>query len=204
MEILSFLELSSYAGLLATCFLTLNILLGMMLSTGYSNKQYWKQVPAIFKKWDLTDVHNVTAYISLVLVILHPLLLLLDPTAEFTLIDMLFPVNAPKEKLMVALGTISMYALIIVVITTQKVVKRSLGFRTWKVIHLISYGTALLFLIHGMIIDPKLKNRPVDLIDAEKIISEGCLLLIIVATGLRYNYYVRKRNKKMVGLQKVS
>jgi|GEM_PF-6571948 len=82
--------------------------------------------------------------------------------------------------------------------TQEKIVKRLMGSRSWKNIHLLSYGTALLFLIHGMIIDPQLKDRPMDLIDAEKIVSEGCLLLIITATIIRYRYYLA--NKKFTGV----
>ncbi len=191
MEMISFLELSSYAGLLATGVLTLNILLGMMISTGYIKHAYWKRLPEKIKKWDILNIHNWTAYVALVLVVLHPLLLVVDSSTKFAIVDIFYPVNAPHEKWMVALGVISMYALIVVIITTQKVVKRSMGFRAWKNIHLISYGTAPLFLIHGMIIDPQLKDRPVDLIDAEKMISEGCLLLIILASVIRFRYYFK-------------
>lgn len=197
MDRISFLELSSYAGLLATGVLTLNILFGMMISTGYTRHEYWKRLPLKIRGWDILYIHNWTAYVALVLVLLHPLLLLFDPATKFTLIDIFYPVNAPHEKWMVAFGTISLYALIVVIITTQKVVKRSMGFRTWKNIHLISYGTALLFLIHGMIIDPALKDRPVDLFDAEKMISEGCLLLIAGASLIRYRYYLRNKNSKL-------
>lgn len=198
MELFSFLELSSYAGLLVTGVLTLNLLLGMMLSTGYTKHAYWKRLPDGIKKWELLTIHNWTGYVALILVLLHPLLLLFDSSTKFTLINVLFPLNAPHEKLMVAFGTISMYALLVVVITTQKVIKRSMKFRTWKNIHLISYGTALLFLIHGMIIDPQLKDRPVDLMDAEKMVSEGCLLLIIVASIIRFRYYLKNRGNKLM------
>jgi DMSO/TMAO reductase YedYZ heme-binding membrane subunit len=197
MEALSFLELSSYAGLLATGVLTLNFLLGMMISTGYTRLAYWKRLPDKIQKWDLLNIHNWTAYAALVLVFVHPLLLLFDPRTKFFIIDIFYPVNAPHEKWMVAFGTISMYALVVVIITTQKVIKRSMGFRTWKNIHLISYGTALLFLVHGMIIDPKLKDRPVDLVDAEKMVPEGCMLLIIIASAIRYGHYLRNKKNKL-------
>jgi DMSO/TMAO reductase YedYZ heme-binding membrane subunit len=82
-----------------------------------------------------------------------------------------------------------MYALLLVIITTQKVVKKAVGFRTWKNIHLVSYGTALLFIFHGLLMDPELKNRPTDWLDAEKFVSELCLLVLVVASILRYRYY---------------
>lgn len=86
------------------------------------------------------------------------------------------------------LGTISFYALLIVIITTQKIVKKKLGFRLWKNIHLVSYATALLFLFHGLLMDPLLKDRPTDWLDAEKFFSEFCLLLILAAMILRTRY----------------
>ena len=192
----SFLQLSSYLGLFATGVLTLNILLGMMLGTAYKKHNYWKRLPASIKQINIINLHNWTAYIALLLVLLHPILLLLDPAAKFKFIDIIFPINAPHQKLFVALGTLSMFAIITVVITTQKVVKKKMSFRAWKKIHLISYGTALLFIIHGIVLDPKLKDRPLDLFDAEKLLSELCLILLIVASIARYKYHIRTKKTK--------
>lgn len=72
---------------------------------------------------------------------------------------------APHQAVWAVLGALALYALIAVMVTTQKKVKRKLGFRTWKNIHLISYGTALLFIVHGVVMDPELKDRPVDWLD---------------------------------------
>jgi DMSO/TMAO reductase YedYZ heme-binding membrane subunit len=60
-----------------------------------------------------------------------------------------------------------------------------LGFRFWKTIHLISYCTAILFVIHGLLMDPLLKDRPTDWIDPEKMLAELCGVVLIVATVLR-------------------
>ena len=46
--------------------------------------------------------------------------------------------------------------------------------------------------------DSQLKDRSMDLIDAEKMVSEGSLLLIITATIIRYRYYLA--NKKFTGV----
>lgn len=187
---MSFLELSSYAGLAATAVLTLNILLGMLLGTAYRKHSYWKRLPAGIKKINVYNLHNWTAYVALSLVLLHPILLLFDPATKFNFIDIIFPVNAPNQKLFVAFGTLSMYAVFTVIVTTQKAVKRKMNYRTWKNVHFISYGTALLFLVHGIVMDPLLKDRPVDVFDAEKILSEVCLLLLIAATFFRVQYQV--------------
>lgn len=191
-----FLQLSNYIGLIATCVLTFNIILGMMLSTAYKKHNYWKRLPGRIKKISVLDLHNWTAYVALVLVLLHPILLLFDPATKFKFVDIVFPINAPHQKLFVAFGTFAMFAIIVVIITTQKKVKKKMSFRAWKNIHLISYGTALLFIVHGIVLDPQLKDRPVDFFDAEKLVSELCAIILIIATILRYKYYLQTKKAK--------
>jgi predicted ferric reductase len=191
----NWLDLSSTLGLIATCILTFNFLLGILLSTAYRRSPLWKRLPEWVKKMSLDDVHNWTAYVALVFALAHPVLLLPDAALKYSVADILLPVNAPHQVLWTFLGTLALYALIVVIITTQKVVKNRLGFRAWKNIHLISYGTALLFVIHGMVMDPELKDRPVDWLDGEKLVSELCGLVLVVATVIRWRYYMRRQRR---------
>jgi DMSO/TMAO reductase YedYZ heme-binding membrane subunit len=199
---IDWLDLSSTIGLIATAVLTFNILLGMMLSTAYRRSPLWKKLPATLKNISIDSLHNWTAYVALALAAAHPLLLLPDTASKFKWKDILFPVDAPHQALWVVLGSLALYALIVVIITTQKVVKSRMGFRAWKNIHLISYGTALLFVIHGIVMDPQLKDRPVDWLDGEKLISELCGLAIVAAAIIRYRYY-RRRQQGQRNLQAV-
>jgi DMSO/TMAO reductase YedYZ heme-binding membrane subunit len=187
-----FLELSNDAGLIATVVLTFNFLLGMLLATAYKRNRYWKLLPQKIQQADVNSLHNWTAYVALFLAVSHPLLLLLAPLTKFSFTDIIFPVHAPHQKLFVAFGTLSMLALIVVIITTQKAVKKKMSFRLWKNIHLISYGTAVLFVVHGVLMDPQLKDRPVDYFDGEKILSELCALILIAAGIFRYKHFVQK------------
>jgi DMSO/TMAO reductase YedYZ heme-binding membrane subunit len=186
------LELSNYAGLISAIVLSINFLLGMLLATAYKTNPYWKKMPARIRQLDINDIHNYTAYIAWTFVLLHVLLLLLDKTSKFTLADALFPVNAPTQNLIVFFGTLSLYALTIVIITTQKVIKRKMSFRAWKNIHLISYGTAVLFVLHGVFMDPHLKDNQPDFFDGEKLLLECCGLLLIIASVIRYKYHYKK------------
>jgi len=188
-----FLELSNYAGLASAVVLTINFFLGMLLATAYRVNRYWKKLPVKLQQLDVNNIHNYTAYIAWVLVLLHVLFLLFDKTSKFTLIDVLFPLNAPSQNLFVAFGTLSLYAITVVIITTQKVIKRKMSFRAWKNIHLISYGTAILFVLHGIFMNPHLKNGQPDFFDGEKLLLEFCGLLLVVASAIRYRYY-RKKN----------
>lgn len=194
---ISLLDVSSALGLAATGVLTINLLLGMLLSTAYGRNRYWLRLPARVRRFRLDRLHNSTAYAALGLVALHPALLLFDPATRFTLPDILWPVHAPHQRLFVALGTLALYALLTVIITTQKAVKHRLGQRRWKVIHLASYATALLFLVHGVAMDPLLKDRPIDFLDAEKAFSEGCLLALLVATAYRVRYELARRSRSV-------
>lgn len=144
----------------------------------------------------MLDLHNRTAYVALVFVLLHPVLLLFDDATKFRFIDLVFPVHAPHQKLLVAFGTVAMLAVIVVLLTTQKALKKKLPFRTWKNIHLLSYAMALLFIIHGLMLDPQLKDRPVDFFDAEKLVSVACGLMLLAASVVRYRYHLQTRNQR--------
>ena len=192
----NWLDLSSTLGLIATGVLTFNLLLGMLLSTAYRRSPIWKRLPGWMKKISLDDVHNWTAYVALIFALAHPVMLLPDAALKYRIMDLVFPVNAPHQVAWTMLGSLALYALIVVIITTQKVVKNRMGFRVWKNIHLISYGTALLFVIHGIVMDPELKDRPVDWLDGEKLVSEFCGLVLVIATVIRWRYY-RSRQRRI-------
>lgn len=192
----SWLDISSTLGLIATGVLTFNLLLGILLSTAYRRSPLWKKMPFLVKKVSLDDLHNWTAYVALALVLGHILLLLPDAALKYRLVDILFPLHAPHQVLWTVLGALAFYALIVVIITTQKKIKTQLGFRLWKNIHLVSYGTALLFVIHGIVMDPLLKDRPVDWFDAEKMVSELCGLALVAASFVRYRYFTKRKTRQ--------
>jgi len=189
------IEISGILGLTALVLLTLNILLGIMLSTAYKQSDYWKKLPAKIKALKIIDIHNYTAYFALVIVFLHFIIIPLDPSSKFTFTHLLYPLTAPHQPLFVLLGVLSFVALLLVIITTQKVIKKKLGTTTWRNIHVISYATGLLFIVHGLVMDPLLKDRPIDFIDPEKLLVEACAILLVAAFVFRYKYKMTKEEK---------
>jgi sulfoxide reductase heme-binding subunit YedZ len=189
-------ELSGSLGLIATVILTINMVLGMMLSTSFTKTNWGLKLPAKIKAVDVNNVHNYTTYIALFFVFAHVILIPFDAANKFTFLDILWPAKAPHQSNIVFLGTFSLLALIVVIITTQKGVKRKLGYGLWKKIHLISYLTCILFVIHGLLMDPELKDRPTDWIDAEKLLSEICAFVLLLAFFLRYKYYIYSTRNK--------
>ena len=179
------IELSSYFGLAAMTLLTLNILLGLVMSVKHNPVRDWPH-----RRINTFKIHNWTAYIALSVAIIHPVIILFSSTAKFTLIDILYPVNAPRQPWINVLGALALYSLAFVVVTSY--FRRELGRKTWKSLHFTAYGTAMLFYVHGILTDPNLKDNPIDFLDGEKVYVELCMLLVIVAIGLRIRWQLKQ------------
>lgn len=189
MEPIAIIDISGALGLIASGILFVNMVLGMFLSTGYKKSNRYKKLPEKIKAIDVYQLHNYTAYAALVFTLGHILLIPLDNTSNFTYSNLIMPWTAPNQSNIVMLGFIALIGLLLLIITTQKVIKQKLGFRTWKNIHLVAYIMALLFAVHGLLMDPLLKDRPLDWLDAEKAFSELLLLAVIVSGYMRYQYH---------------
>jgi predicted ferric reductase len=189
-------DLSSDAGLVAILLLTINILLGLLLSARYNTVRRWPN-----RRLPVFDVHNWTAYIALGLVFLHPVLLLLSRTAGFHVWDVLWPLHSPKQTTYNVLGALAFYCVLFVVVTSY--FRSRLGSRIWKKLHYVSYAAAALVFTHGILIDPQLKNNPPDLLDGEKLLVEICALLIVIATVWRIRYQPKKRALRPASVRRV-
>ena len=162
-------DLSSFAGLAAMVLLTLNLLLGLLVTTNYNPARQWprRRLPV-----PLFRVHNWTAYLALSVVVLHPAILLFSKTARFGLGDILLPLHSPGQRLYNCFGAATFYAFALVVVTSY--FRPRLGYRPWKKLHYTAYVAAALMYVHGTLIDPNLKNAPPDFFDGEKVLVEGC------------------------------
>src|SRR6476661_3851282 len=76
------IEISSYAGLTAMTLLTLNILIGLVMSVKYNPVRSWPH-----RRINTFKIHNWTAYVALSVAILHPIIILFSSTAHFALLD---------------------------------------------------------------------------------------------------------------------
>jgi sulfoxide reductase heme-binding subunit YedZ len=182
------IEISGALGITAAIFLTLNICMGILMSTAYRKLPIWKKIPDKYKRFKMIDLHNYTSYGVLVIILIHVLILPLDPTSGFSITSIIWPISNKHQTFFVWLGYCSFLALLLVIITSQKQIRKALGFTLWKYIHVISYFTSVLFIAHAIVMDPLLKDRAVDFIDAEKVFMELCGLVLIVAFYCRYRY----------------
>lgn len=179
------IELSSYVGLTALTLLTMNILLGMLLSIKYNPVRNWPH-----RRINTVRLHNWTAYAALVMSLVHPVLLLVSPTAHFRVLDLVFPLGAPKQPYINTLGALAVYVLVVTVVTSYFRVR--IGRRTWKVLHFATYALFVLYAVHALLTDPNLKDAAFDPFDAEKVFVELCIVLVLGGIVLRVRWQQRR------------
>ena len=197
-----FISLSATFGLIATGLLVVNLLLGVVLSTKFRTTPAWerlrrttawRRLPPRVRAVSVYQLHNWTAYAAIAVALVHPLLLLLDAKGRFSLLNIVAPFTGPHQRYVYTLGAVAFYGLLVAVLTSTVVVRRWLSNRVWKWVHLVSYGAASLFLVHGLMADPLLLDRPVNFIDAEKVLSEAGIVLLVAAVVYRVRYRAAKR-----------
>ncbi len=173
------IDLSSTVGLVAVGILTANILLGLLISTGYNPLRRWPR-----RRIKLFTLHKWTGYTALAVAALHPSLILFSSTAGFRALDLAVPIWSPTQPFENTLGAIALYLVAFAVVTSY--FRHALGFHRWKLLHYATYAAAAVFFVHGVLADPELKNRPVDWVDAEKVYVEACAVGVAAATAWRF------------------
>lgn len=188
MDDISAVDVSAVVGLTAVVLLTLNILMGLLVSTNYNPARQWphRKLP-----WPLFRIHNWNGYLALGVATLHPLILLLSHTAKFRFVDIVFPVNSPQQTLYNNLGAITFYLFAFVVVTSY--FRPKLGYRPWKKMHYVAYAAAAVMFIHGTLIDQNLKGQTPDFLDGEKVLVEGCFVVVLAASLWRWRHGTEKK-----------
>lgn len=188
MDDISAVDISSTVGLIAMVMLTLNILMGLLVSVNYNPKTWWphRKLPMPF--WKL---HNWNGYLAMCVAVLHPTILLFSSTAKFRIVDVLLPLHSPGQTFYNNLGALTFYSFLFVVTTSY--FRPQLRYRPWKKLHYVAYGAAALMYVHGTLIDPNLKNLPTDFLDGEKVLVEVCFLTVLAASIWRWRYGTEKQ-----------
>jgi predicted ferric reductase len=193
---LTAIGLSGDIGLFALALLTLNILLGLLISVRYSPWRYWPH-----RRVNIFWIHNQTGLTALAVSILHPVILLFSSTAGFHWLDVVFPAWAPHQPVTNLFGAVAIYTLAFVLITSHYRVE--IGRPTWKKLHFATYLLAALVFVHSLLTDPRLNGSSVDLLDGEKLFVEACLLIILVAGVLRLLHARQKRRRFSLAVETV-
>ncbi len=183
---LSAVELSSYVALVAVGLLSVNLLLGLLLSSGYNPVRRWPR-----RRIKLFTFHNWTGYIAFGAVLLHPLVLLWSSDPRFGWLDITVPFWSPVQPLSNTLGAIAMLIVMIVVLTSY--FRAALGRHRWRALHYLTYAAAGVFFVHGLIADPTVTGRAIDYIDGEKVYVEACAAIFAATTVWRIRHRRARR-----------
>jgi sulfoxide reductase heme-binding subunit YedZ len=182
----SAIDLSSFAGLTAMVLMTVNMLLGLLVTTNvHVPRKFLPRHVPLFK------IHNWTAYVAISIALLHPTILLFSGSPKFQVLDLVWPLHSPGQSNYNLLGAITLYLFLFVVITSY--FRPKMGYRPWKKLHYVAYAAGMVMFIHGTLIDPNIKNQPPDFLDGEKVLVEGCFLLVVAAAIWRVRYGKEKQ-----------
>jgi predicted ferric reductase len=99
--------------------------------------------------WLTDELHQVLATVFAGLVVLHLVALFFDPYLPFTLSNLLLPIGEPYRPLAVDLGVVGLYTMVVVLGSTW--IRRSLPYRSWRIIHYVSFATFVLVTLHGLL-----------------------------------------------------
>jgi len=178
---MTILDLSAYLGLAAVGAVCVNMLLGMLIALRYSPLRLWPH-----RKMNVFWLHNWTAYLVLVLILLHPAVLLLARSPHFRVVDLVFPVQSPVQPKLNTVGAAAIYVLLIVILTS--LFRHYMPRPLWRKLHYLVFPAAILMLIHSVFTDPDLRTGKADLLDGGKIFVETCCLISIAAWAYRFRH----------------
>ena len=176
---MTLLDLCSYIGLGATGAVTLNLLLGMLMSLRYSPVRVWPHL-----RINVFLLHQWTAWIAIVLTLTHPLVLLFLHAPRFRVLDLLWPIHSPLQPWINLAGAGAAYLVLLVFLTS--LVRTRLGRPLWRSLHYCVFPAAVLIFLHSLLTDPLLKDGHPDLLDGGKVFIEICALLSFTAVAVRW------------------
>jgi predicted ferric reductase len=130
----------------ATAFVSLTILwLSMALGLGLTNKmaRLWPGAPASFA------IHEYVSLLGLAFAVFHGLILLGDHYINFTVVQILMPFSTLDYRpTWTGIGQLAFYLWLIVALSFY--VRSSIGQKTWRTIHYLSFALYVMALAHGL------------------------------------------------------
>ncbi len=127
-------------GAVALVLLSITVVLGVMDSVRFSAERW--------PRFAIDSLHRDISLLVIVMVVAHVVTTVLDGFAPISLIDGIIPFHSPYRPLWLSLGTISFDLLLALVVTS--LVRRRLGYRSWRMIHWLAYASWPVAVFHGL------------------------------------------------------
>jgi predicted ferric reductase len=132
---------SRAAGVAAYLALSLNVIFGLFVSTGFGDR--W------IARGRTVEIHQWLSGASLALIAAHALLLLGDDFIRFDVLDTIVPFIDPYRPLAVGLGVLAAYAAFLVHWSFS--LRKAIGVATWRRLHYLTFLLFVLATAHGVL-----------------------------------------------------
>jgi len=127
-------------GAVALVLLTASVVLGIVGSVRFTAPRW--------PRFAIDTVHRDVSLLVVVVLVIHIVTSVLDGFAPIRLFDGVVPFATPYRPLWMGLGTLAFDLLLAIAITSM--VRRRLGYRTWRAIHWLAYASWPVAVLHGL------------------------------------------------------
>ncbi len=127
-------------GAVALVLLTVSVVLGIVGSVRFTAPRW--------PRFAIDAVHRDVSLLVVVVLVIHIVTSVLDGFAPIRLFDGVIPFVTPYRPLWMGLGTLAFDLLLAIAITSM--VRRRLGYRTWRAIHWLAYASWPVAVLHGL------------------------------------------------------
>jgi hypothetical protein len=127
-------------GAVSLVLLTASVVLGIVGSVRFAAPRW--------PRFAIDSVHRDVSLLVVVVLLIHIVTSVLDGFAPIRLFDGVIPFVTPYRPLWMGLGTLAFDLLLAIAITSM--VRRRLGYRTWRAIHWLAYASWPVAVLHGL------------------------------------------------------
>ena len=156
-------------GAVALVLLTASVVLGILGSVRFA--------AARWPRFAVDAVHRDISLLVIVVLAIHIITSVLDGFAPITLLDGVIPFLTPYRPLWMGLGTLAFDLLLAIAITS--LVRRRLGYRTWRAVHWLAYVSWPVAVLHGLGTGSDVKQWWM------LGLTVGCIVAVLVAVWTR-------------------
>jgi len=132
--------LSRATGLLAYVALSIDVIVGLLVSTRSADR--------FVPRGALVDVHGWLSPLALAFVVAHGGVLLADSYASFDIIDLVVPFASSRWPVAVGVGVLAAYLALVVHLSFG--MRKRIGTATWRRLHYLSFVAFVLVTIHAI------------------------------------------------------
>jgi sulfoxide reductase heme-binding subunit YedZ len=128
------------SGLVAYVLLTTSVLAGIILKS----RPFGRHLRGI----TAMEIHRTLSFLGLAAIGLHGTALVLDQAVHIKLADLLIPGLAPYRPLWTGMGVVAAELMVALIVSFP--LRKVFGFKAWRKLHWVSYGTFVLAAAHGI------------------------------------------------------